>query len=60
MKKPQTVALSTEGLPLLFAIDRIFDMIRTALNVTGDGACAVIVDSLIEDEAVVAPSRPEA
>ena len=39
-----------EGLPLLFALDRIFDMIRTALNITGDAACAVIVDSLIEDE----------
>ncbi|WP_277871258.1 dicarboxylate/amino acid:cation symporter [Vibrio sp. 10N.261.55.A7] len=43
-----------EGLPLLFALDRIFDMIRTALNITGDAACAVIVDSLIEEEAVEA------
>lgn len=33
-----------EGLPLLFALDRLFDMIRTALNITGDAACAVIVD----------------
>ncbi|RXJ87080.1 dicarboxylate/amino acid:cation symporter [Arcobacter sp. CECT 8985] len=33
-----------EGLPLLFALDRIFDMTRTALNITGDAACAVIVD----------------
>lgn len=33
-----------EGLPLLFALDRIFDMIRTALNITGDAACAVIVE----------------
>ncbi|PNI00144.1 dicarboxylate/amino acid:cation symporter [Vibrio diazotrophicus] len=38
-----------EGLPLLFALDRVFDMIRTALNITGDAACAVIVDSMIED-----------
>ncbi len=44
-----------EGLPLLFALDRIFDMIRTALNITGDAACAVIVDSLIEEE----ESQPE-
>jgi len=35
-----------EGLPLLFALDRIFDMIRTALNITGDAVCAVIVDGL--------------
>lgn len=33
-----------EGLPLLFALDRIFDMVRTALNITGDAACAVVVD----------------
>jgi len=33
-----------EGLPLLFALDRLFDMIRTSLNITGDAACAVIVD----------------
>ncbi len=43
-----------EGLPLLFALDRIFDMIRTALNITGDAACAVIVDALIEEEAAQA------
>ncbi len=40
-----------EGLPLLFALDRIFDMIRTALNITGDAACAVIVDAIIEQDA---------
>ncbi|MBN8083957.1 dicarboxylate/amino acid:cation symporter [Vibrio vulnificus] len=39
-----------EGLPLLFALDRIFDMIRTALNITGDAACAVIVDALLDEE----------
>ncbi len=39
-----------EGLPLLFALDRIFDMIRTALNITGDAACALIVDSLIDED----------
>ena len=33
-----------EGLPLLYALDRIFDMIRTVLNITGDAACAVVTD----------------
>ena len=33
-----------EGLPLLYALDRIFDMIRTVLNITGDAACAVVID----------------
>lgn len=34
-----------DGLPLLFALDRMFDMTRTALNITGDAACAVIIDN---------------
>ncbi|MFM4962799.1 dicarboxylate/amino acid:cation symporter [Aeromonas bivalvium] len=38
-----------EGLPLLFALDRLFDMIRTALNITGDAACAIIVDRFSPD-----------
>lgn len=33
-----------DGLPLLFALDRVFDMIRTALNITGDAACAAVMD----------------
>lgn len=33
------------GLPLLFALDRIFDMIRTVINITGDAACAVVTDA---------------
>jgi Na+/H+-dicarboxylate symporter len=33
-----------EGLPILYALDRVFDMIRTTLNITGDACCAVIVD----------------
>jgi Na+/H+-dicarboxylate symporter len=50
-----SAGIPIEGLPLLFALDRIFDMVRTALNITGDAACAVIVDSYIgdnEEEAV--------
>jgi len=42
-----------EGLPLLFALDRIFDMIRTALNITGDAACAVIIDTIAIDAAAI-------
>ena len=33
-----------EGLPLLYALDRVFDMIRTTLNITGDAACAAVTD----------------
>ncbi|MDR2908197.1 MAG: dicarboxylate/amino acid:cation symporter [Bacteroidales bacterium] len=33
-----------DGVPLLFAIDRLFDMIRTTINITGDVCAAAIVD----------------
>jgi len=49
-----------EGLPLLFALDRIFDMIRTALNITGDAACAVIIDSIAKEEKEVEMQKQEA
>lgn len=42
--------ISIAGLPMLYALDRIFDMIRTALNITGDAACAVIMDNAIKEE----------
>ena len=35
-----------EGLPLLYALDRLFDMIRTTLNITGDAACAAVTDKI--------------
>ncbi|WP_251859726.1 dicarboxylate/amino acid:cation symporter [Clostridium sp. Marseille-Q2269] len=34
------------GLPLLFGVDRIFDMLRTSVNVVGDASCAVIVEKI--------------
>lgn len=44
-------SIPIEGLPLLFALDRIFDMIRNALNITGGAACAVIIDAIAKEEA---------
>ena len=40
--------IPTEALPILFGVDRIFDMLRTAVNITGDAACATIVDRFRE------------
>ncbi|MCG8531820.1 MAG: dicarboxylate/amino acid:cation symporter, partial [Desulfovibrionales bacterium] len=45
-----SAGIPIEGLPLLYAVDRIFDMIRTALNITGDATCAVIVDRFAAKE----------
>ena len=39
-----------EGLPLLYALDRVFDMIRTVLNITGDAACAAVTDKFAAEK----------
>jgi Na+/H+-dicarboxylate symporter len=39
-----SVGVATEGIALIFAVDRILDMFRTVVNVTGDAAVALIVD----------------
>lgn len=39
-----SAGIPIEGLPLLYALDRVFDMIRTVLNITGDAACAAVTD----------------
>ena len=38
-----SAGLPTEGIALIMGIDRIIDMARTAVNVTGDAVCTTIV-----------------
>ena len=40
----QSVQLPIEGLALVAGIDRVLDMFRTTLNITGDAAVAVVVN----------------
>ena len=42
----QSVGLPVEGIALIAGVDRIFDMGRTTVNITGDAACALIVSKL--------------
>lgn len=42
----QSVGLPVEGIALVAGVDRIFDMGRTTVNITGDASCAVIVSAL--------------
>lgn len=37
------VGLPVEGIALIIGIDRILDMLRTSLNISGDAACAYIL-----------------
>lgn len=38
-----SAGLPTEGITLIMGIDRILDMLRTAVNITGDAVCTTIV-----------------
>ena len=42
----QSVGLPTEGIALVAGIDRIFDMGRTVVNITGDAACTMVVSHM--------------
>lgn len=44
----QSVGLPLEGIALILGIDRILDMGRTTVNITGDAACAVCVNAMEE------------
>ena len=41
----QSVGLPVEGIALVAGIDRILDMGRTTVNITGDAACTMCVDA---------------
>ena len=43
-----SVGLPIDGIALVAGVDRIFDMGRTTLNITGDASCAVIVSSRVD------------
>ncbi|MEK5444377.1 dicarboxylate/amino acid:cation symporter [Fredinandcohnia sp. FSL W7-1320] len=43
-----SVGLPVEGIALIAGIDRILDMIRTSINVTGDASAAVVVNAIEE------------
>ena len=41
-----SVGLPLDGIALVAGVDRIFDMGRTVVNITGDASCALIVSNL--------------
>ena len=45
----QSVGLPMEGLALVAGIDRVLDMFRTCLNITGDAAVAISVNATEKD-----------
>ncbi len=45
----ESIGVNPEGVSLIFAVDRILDMLRTVVNVTGDATIAKIIDAKIND-----------
>lgn len=43
-----SVGLPIDGIALVAGVDRIFDMGRTVVNITGDASCAVCVTKMVE------------
>lgn len=46
-----SVGLPVDGIALVAGVDRIFDMGRTVLNITGDAACTIVVSNLEKKKA---------
>ena len=44
----QSVGLPLEGIALITGVDRILDMARTTVNITGDAACTICISYLEE------------
>ena len=38
-----SIGIDPEGIALIFAVDRLLDMLRTVVNVTGDATVASVV-----------------
>ncbi len=51
----QSVGLPLEGVALIAGIDRILDMMRTTVNITGDIACSVVVAASEKELATTTP-----
>lgn len=47
----ETVGLPVEGIAIIAGVDKIFDMGRTALNITGDATCALWVSKVEQKKA---------
>ena len=42
----ESINVPSQGIALVLGVDRILDMIRTSVNVTGDASVAVVIQSL--------------
>jgi Na+/H+-dicarboxylate symporter len=46
----QGIGVPAEGIALILGVDRILDMVRTSVNVTGDLTATVVMNKLLQEE----------
>jgi Na+/H+-dicarboxylate symporter len=54
----QSVGLSVQGISLIIAVDRILDMFRTVVNITGDSMIACILDRFQGEDEQIEVKQP--
>ena len=52
-----TIGIPVEGIAIIAGVDKIFDMGRTTLNITGDATCALFVSRLERSKAAKAAAK---
>ena len=52
-----TIGIPVEGIAIIAGVDKIFDMGRTTLNITGDATCALFISRLERKKAAKATAK---
>ena len=52
-----TIGIPVEGIAIIAGVDKIFDMGRTTLNITGDATCALFISRLERQKAAKAAAK---
>ena len=55
-----SVGLPVEGIAIIAGVDKLFDMGRTTLNITGDATCALFISRLERDKAAKKAAKANA
>ena len=54
-----TIGVPVEGIAIIAGVDKLFDMGRTTLNITGDASCALFISRLERNKAAKAAAKAE-
>ncbi|MCI5992489.1 MAG: dicarboxylate/amino acid:cation symporter [Clostridiales bacterium] len=54
-----TIGVPVEGIAIIAGVDKLFDMGRTTLNITGDASCALFISRLERNKAAKAATKAE-